>query len=256
MLHTPRRQRLIEEQDVRIHLDCYCHTCKLWHRPQPCTPEHFGQEVWEWHAKHPGHAFEFLSPKRRLPARLKDWLWQKLGVAPWWLDYRENTNFKLQFAASAALTCTLASLASSATFVAGREATAIDNGTNRYIDYELGAKITTGTTSTVDKEIRIYGYSCLNPDTPTYPDTITGTDSAVTLTSTYTLDGGFLLMGATSNSATSNIGYPIKCLRLAQAFGMAPHRWGLFIAHSTVAALHATGGNHVITQTGVYLTDT
>jgi len=258
MLHTPRRLRLIEEQDVRIHLDCYCHTCKLWHRPQPCTPDQFSAELWDWQHKHVGHDFEFLSPRRRVPRGFRDWLWQKLGLAPWWLDYNPNTNFRFIAGTPVAFTCSLQTgpLASSATFIIGRESTAVDNSSNRYIDSEITAKVTTGTTPTVDKEIRIYGYQALNPDTPTYPDQITGTDSTVTLTSAYMLDGGLKpMLGSTAVSATSNLGYPIACLSSAQAWGKEPKRWGLYVTHSTVAALHATGSLHVLTRTPSYLSD-
>jgi hypothetical protein len=214
-------------------------------------------ELWSWYHKHQGHDFEFLSPKRRLPRRFRDWFWQKLGAAPWWLEYAENTNFKLQYDAAAALTITLTSLATNATFIAGRNSTAIDNSTTpRAIDSELTVKITTGTTPTVDTEIRVYLYQALNPDTPTYPDTLTGTDAAVSLTSTYTLNGGFLLAGSTAVPATSSIGYPIKCLSLAQAYGKEPKRWGVYVAHNTAVNLHATSTNHVLVRTPSYLTDT
>jgi hypothetical protein len=252
-----RAERLVDEAGVQITLDCYCHTCKLWHRPGPRTPDGFSLELWEWYAKHVGHDFEFLSPTRRIPRRFKDWFWAKLGYAPWWLDYGENTNFKLAYASAVAFTITLASVATSATWVAGRECTVVDNSTNRNIDSSITAKITTGTTPTVDTEIRIYGYQALNPDTPTYPDTITGADANVTLTSTYTRDGGIKpLLGATAVSATSNIGYPIACLSTAQAWGKEPKRWGLFVTHSTAVNLHATGGNHVLVRTSAYMTDT
>jgi len=253
-----RAERLVDEAGVQITLDCYCHTCKLWHRPGPRTPDGFSHELWDWYAKHVGHDFEFLSTKRRIPRRFRDWFWAKLGYAPWWLDYGENTNFKLAYTTAAALTITLASLATSGTWVAGRECTAIDNGTTtRNIDSQLTAKITTGTTPTVDTEIRIYGYQALNPETPTYPDTITGADANVTLTSTYTRDGGIKpLMGSTAVSATSNIGYPIACLSAVQAWGIEPKRWGLFVTHNTAVNLHATGGNHVIVRTSSYMTDT
>ena len=241
-----------DQERVRLDLDAYCHTCKHRHK-LGLTPQGFTGELWEWEAKHRGHEFEFLSPKRRIPAHFDDQTFQAVGEAPWWLAYAENANIKIAYAASAAMTCTLASLASSATFVAGREATAIVNTTNLYIDYRVSAKITTGTTSTVDKEIRIYAY-CVLDDTPTYPDTITGSDANVTITSTYILDAGFILLGSTSNSATSNIGYPIKCLTIAEAFGHCPTRWGLFITHSTAVNLNATGGNHVLTQIGAYFT--
>jgi hypothetical protein len=246
LVHSP------DEALVRIDLDAVCHTCRHRHRLGR-TPQGFTQELWEWEAKHREHAFEVLSPRRTLPRRFRDRFFERLGWAPWWCTYAENANLKIAYAASAALTCTLASLASSTTFVAGREATAIVNTTNLYVDYRITAKITTGTTATVDKEIRVYAYAVLN-DTPLYPDTITGSDAAVTITSTYVLDSGFVLMGSTSNSATSNVGYYPKLLTLAEAFGHCPTRWGLYLTHNTVAALHATGGNHVLTQIGCYFT--
>lgn len=245
-LHSP------DEDRVRIALDAVCHDCQQRHRLGR-TPQGFTAELWEWAAKHRGHDCEFLSTKRRIPPRFDDAPFQAAGQAPWWLTYAENANLKIAYAASAALTCTLASLASSATFVAGREATAIVNTTNLYIDYRVTAKITTGTTATVDKEIRLYAYAVLN-DTPLYPDTLTGTDSAVTLTNTYILDAGLTLLGSTSNSATSNIAYFPRCITIAEAFGHCPTRWGVFVTHSTVAALHATGGNHVLSQIGAYFT--
>src|SRR5215471_5689969 len=152
--------------------------------------------------------------------------------------------------------CPGASVASSGTFVAGREAAGVDNSSARNIDSEITAKLTTGTSPTVDTELRVYGYQALNPDTPLYPDTISGTNAAVTLTSTYQLSGGFLLLGSSAVSATSSIGYPIKCLSTAQAWGKEPKRWGLYITHNTAVALHATGTNHVLTYTSAFLTDT
>jgi hypothetical protein len=246
---------------VQITLDCYCHTCKLWHRPSPCTPDQFSTELWDWYAKHPGHDCEFLSPKRRLP-RFADKLWQRLGYAPWWLAYRENTNFKLAYAATTALTITLGGLASSGVFTNGRESTAVDNSTNRYIDYALTAKFTTHATvaPTNNTDIRLYSYQALNPDTPTYPDTLTGTNAAVVLTAAAAsnlLDAGFVLLGSATVVASANVPYTVtRCLSLAQAYGAAPKRWGVYVTQNTGQALHATDGNHFVTATGSYLTDT
>jgi hypothetical protein len=239
---------------VRIDLDAYCHDCKHWHK-LGYTPQDFTDEVWEWEAKHHGHDFEFLSPRRRLPLHFDDTVYEAAGEAPWWLDYRSNANVKIAYAASAALTCTLTSLASSATFVAGRECLAIDNTSGLYIDYALTPKITTGTSPTVNTEIRLYGYSALT-DAPAYPDTITGADANVTITNTQILENAFVLLGATTVAGTSSISYPIRCLTLAEAFGHARFRWGLFVAHNTGVALHATAGLHVLTYKGAYLTST
>jgi hypothetical protein len=254
MVHASPEAVALEQARVQIALDAYCYTCRHHHHIVT-TPDGFVQEAWQWEAKHRGHIFEFLSPRRRLPARFLERLFVRLGWEPWWLTWAENADAKLAYVASAALTCSLGALGSSATFVAGREATSVLNNTTgvKYLDGRLTAKITTGTSPTVDTEIRIYGYAALN-DTPVYPDTITGTDSAVTLTNTYILDGGFVLVGATGVSATSNIGYPIRCFTLLEAFGPhVPTRWGLFVAHNTGVALHATAGLHVLTHTGAYI---
>jgi hypothetical protein len=236
---------------VRLALDAYCHTCQHRHRLGR-TLQDFTAELWEWEAKHHDHEFEFLSPRRQLPPRFDDRAYQQAGEAPWWLTYAENANIKIAYAASAALTITLDALASSSTFLVGQESTAIDNTTNLYVDGRITARIRTGTTPTVDTEIRLYGYAALD-DTPTYPDTITGTNSGRTLTNAYILDSGLILLGATAVSATSNITYPIRCLTVAEAFGLHPKRFGVFVAHNTVAALHATGPD-VVSYIGAYIT--
>lgn len=236
---------------VRLFLDATCHTCQHRHRLGR-TPQDFTAELWEWEAKHRGHDFEFLSPRRQLPPRFDDRPYQRSGEAPWWLTYAENANVKLSYAASAALTITLDGLASSTPFLVGQESTALVNTSNLYVDGRLTARIRTGATPTVDTEIRLYGYAALD-DTPTYPDTITGTNSARTLTNAYILDSGLMLLGATAVSATANLTYPIRCLTVAEAFGLHPTRFGVFVAHNTVGALHATGP-HVVTYLGAYIT--
>ena len=66
-------------------------------------------------------------------------------------------DLKIEYAASSALTITLASLATSATWIVGRESTEVINSTNKYLDYLLAGKITTGAVApTVDTQIRIY----------------------------------------------------------------------------------------------------
>jgi hypothetical protein len=253
---SDRRARLANEARVEIYLDCYCRTCKLWHRPGPRTPDEFSRELWEWHAKHVGHDFEFLSPKRRI-MRFRDKLWQKLGFAPWWLDFGANTNFKLAYSTATAFTISLNALGSSSTWIAGRDAVAIDNTSSRNIDSEITARILTGTTPTVDSEIRVYGVQALFPDTTVvWPDTILGTNAAVSLTSAYMRDGGIKpLLGATAISATTGLTYPIACLSTAQAWGKEPKRWTVFVTHNNTSAL-GTQVAPTMTYTSSYLTDT
>jgi hypothetical protein len=236
---------------VRLALDATCHTCQHRHRLGR-TPQDFTAELWEWEAKHHGHDFEFLSPRRQLPPRFDDRPYSQAGEAPWWLTYAENANVKLSYAASVALTITLDGLASNSAFLIGQESTALDNASNLYIDGRVTARVRTGTTPTVDTEIRLYGYAALD-DTPTYPDTITGTNGTRTLTNAYILDSGLILLGMTAVSAAVNITYPIRCLTIAEAFGLHPKRVGVFAVHNTGAALHATGPS-VVTYIGAYLT--
>jgi hypothetical protein len=252
---APARLVAPDEPLVRIDLDAYCWTCNHRHRLGR-TPQSFAQEVWEWQAKHPGHAFEFLSPSRRLPRHLDETPYRDDSIVPWWLTVRENANVKLAYAASAAMTITLASLASSSTFLVGQESTAIVNTTDLYVDGRIMVKITTSATApTVDTEIRIYGVQPLD-DTPTWPDTMTGTNAGRTVTNAYILDSAFILLGATAVSATAAVGYPIRTLTLAEAFGFVPKRFSVYVTHNTVQALHATAGNHSLVYIGAYLTST
>jgi hypothetical protein len=243
---------VVPDARVRLDLDAYCHTCQHRHRLGR-TPQDFTAELWEWEAKHHDHEFEFLSPRRQLPPRFDDRAYQARGEAPWWLTYAENANVKIAYAAAVALTITLASLATSSTFLVGRASTALDNTSNLYVDGRITAIVTTGTTPTVDTEIRLYGYADLT-DTPTYPDAITGTDAGKTITNAYILDTGLTLLGATAVSATSNVTYPIRCLTVAEAFGVHPKRVGIFAVHNTAVNLHATGTNHALQYSGAYIT--
>jgi hypothetical protein len=250
----PVRRRDHDAQSVHLDLDAYCWTCNHRHRLGR-TLQSFTAEMWEWEAKHRDHAYEFLSPRRRLPARLGDSAYTD-ETAPWWLTVAENANVKLAYAASAAMTITLASLASSSTFLVGQESTAIVNTTDLYVDGRVTVKITTSATApTVDTEIRVYGVQPLD-DTPTWPDTMTGTNAGRTVTSAYILDSAFILLGATAVSAATAVGYPIRTLTLAEAFGFVPKRFSVYVAHNTGQALHATAGNHALTYIGAYLTST
>jgi hypothetical protein len=248
---TPVRLLSPDAERVRLDLDAYCWTCEHRHRLGR-TPQSFTQEMWEWEAKHRDHAYEFLSPARRIPARFDDQVYEDAGEAPWWLALKENANVKIAYQSSVNLTITLDGLGSSSTFLVGRESTAVVNTTDLNIDGRITARVRTGTTPTVDTEIRLYGYTALD-DTPNYPNTIVGIDNSRTLTNAYILDSGLILLGATAVSASSDITYPIRCLTVAEAFGLHPKRWGIFAAHNNVNALHATGP-HVISYIGAYIT--
>lgn len=156
------------------------------------------------------------------------------------------------YAASAAITITLASLASSATFVAGREATAVANGVNKYDDALLSGKITVGTTPTTNKQILVYVFGTVD-DALEWPDVMDGTDSAETLTSAG-VGRGFLKLAAVLDvdSATSDRTYAFGPVSVAMLFGgVLPKDWSVFVTHDTGVALNATAANHEVNYVGV-----
>lgn len=170
-------------------------------------------------------------------------------------------DIKLAYAASAAYTITLASLATSSTLVAGQEGTAIDNSSNKYLDYLVGGKITTGTTPTAGL-IEVWAYGAVN-DTPLYPDVLDGTDSVETFTSRDILLASMTRIATLITDATSNRTYwfgPVSLLgafsRMAPSGSILPAHHGLFVTHNTAVNLHATGTNHALYSRGVYTTVT
>lgn len=161
-------------------------------------------------------------------------------------------DIKLKYVASSALTFTAVnSLASSATFVAGAESTAVDNSSNLYIDYLLTGHITAGTTPTASKEIRVYVIGIEN-DT-TWPDVLDGTDSAETITNTAILDSIGKLAAVMVPSTVSAVVYNFGPISIASLFGgVVPLKFVVYVAHSTVAAFPASG--HLFSITPVYET--
>lgn len=161
------------------------------------------------------------------------------------------------YAASATITCGVAALGTSSTFVAGRESTVVDNTTTKYADALLSGRITVGTTPTANTLVLVYVFAPLD-DAPTYPDVMDGTDSAETITSVG--EGqGFLKLAAVINvdSATSDRAYDFGPVSVAQLFGgVLPPRWSIFVAHNTGVNLNATAGNHFFKFQGITYTVT
>lgn len=161
---------------------------------------------------------------------------------------------KIAYGSSSAFTFTLASLASSSTRVAGQESTAVDNTTNKYIDYLVDGKVTTGTTPTDARQIDLWVYASYN-DTPLYPDVLDGTDSAETLTSEGVRNGALILAGTVQTNNTSDRTYWFAPFSIAALFGgQMPKYFGLFLAHDTGVNLNSTGSNHAFYYTPVYQT--
>lgn len=151
------------------------------------------------------------------------------------------TTLKPLFGSSAALTLTLNSLASDTNLLAGRSSTVVDNTSNLSVDELITGVIKTGTTPTVSTNIFIFAWSILD-DTPTYPDTVTGSDANTTLTSANVKNSGaFKVLGVITIDNTTGRNYPF-CYSLAAAFGgYIPKKWGIYVVHNTAVALSASG---------------
>ena len=160
-------------------------------------------------------------------------------------------DFNIKYGTWSDYTITAASLASSATLVAGRESTAVSNTTNLFLDYHIGGKITTGTTPTAGT-IEIWAYANIGGDT-TYPDVFDGTDSAETLTFVGLKSTMLGLVAQITTDATSDQTYWVRPVSLVRLFGHVPNNHGLFLTHNTVAALNATGTNHKLSYRGIEL---
>jgi len=164
---------------------------------------------------------------------------------------------KLVYGSWAAVTISLASLATSSTFVAGRESTAIDNTSLLALDYLLSVeKITVGTTPTAGTEIRVYVAGLVG--SAVWPDVLDGTDSAETFTTASILDSSCVLAGRMVCSATtSNVAFPFHPISVASLFGgVCPSKFVVFVAHNTGVNLNSTAGNHVINVLPIYETVT
>lgn len=141
----------------------------------------------------------------------------------------------------ATLTWTLASLASDTNLLNGRQSTFVTSG--NWIDAVVSGVVTTGTSPTADREIRVYVLAQRN-DTPTYPAGAGASDAALNIASTQVRDSAAYLARVIGTNNTSNVGYEIRPFSLLQVCGFVPKRWCLWLAHSTGVALNATAGNH------------
>lgn len=136
------------------------------------------------------------------------------------------------YSSSGSLTITLDALATDANLLVGRASTAIDNTSNRYLDVFISGKIVAGTSPTADKVIEIWAYGQLE-DTPTYPDSITGSDAGKTMTSANVKALSLRHVISLPTDNTSSRVYNFGPILLAPVFGgVLPKLWGIWVAHS------------------------
>lgn len=150
----------------------------------------------------------------------------------------------VNYSANTAITMDLSALGSSATFVAGRESSQVDNTTNKFVDVLVSGSVSVGTTPTANTSILIYVYGAETSLATTAIDVLDGTDSAETLTNTGILNA--LRLGAAINvpATTTDVQYFVLPFSVAALFGgVVPKFWGLFVAHNTGVNLRSNAIN-------------
>lgn len=150
---------------------------------------------------------------------------------------------KLTYSAAQTVTITLTSLAAGGY----RESTAVDNGTNRYIDAHVGGIIQIGAVgATTGQTIDIFAYGTY--DGTNYTAGMTGSDAGITWgTNTSVL--GYLdlkFLGSVAVEGTDdNDDRKWGPFSVASAFGgKLPSKWGIVVRNGTDVAFHATGTNN------------
>lgn len=155
-----------------------------------------------------------------------------------------STVLTLPQTAGTAITFDISSLASSASFLAGRESTQIDNTSTNYAEVMVYVKPITGhasTAPTVGQMIQLYVWGSKESLATTAKDVLDGTDSAETLSHASILQSLKFVAAPTVTVATAGLTYDIEPFCVAPLFGgVMPKFWGLFLSHNHTGALAAS----------------
>lgn len=158
-------------------------------------------------------------------------------------------DIKTAYGSPQTLTITLTSLADSST--AGRESTAVDNGTDAYLDVLIAGKLRPQNSGSIVAPAAAFVYAYASVDGGSdWPDTVTGTDAAITLNNPTQLK----LLGAIY-AAAINVQYKGGPWSLASLYGgRMPENWGIVVVNDMGTALSSTAGDHVFEWQGLYAT--
>lgn len=152
-------------------------------------------------------------------------------------------DMKAKFDASAALTITLASLASSS----ARQSVNVDNSATLYVDamVDVTVKLAAGSPSG-DRAIYVFAYG--SEDGSNYGDNASGSDAALTMR----VPTNLRPLGIINTPDSGGLTYKSGPMSLAAAFGgIVPRRWGIVVQNRSGLALSATGGDHSVRFSGV-----
>lgn len=146
------------------------------------------------------------------------------------------TTIETQYGTNGQLvTITLASLANNA----AREAASQSNTSALYLDVLFMLVIKTGAGAVGgDQLVNIYAAGSVDGGT-TWPDTVTGSDAAITLNSPTQLK----LIGSIQVTASATT-YKSEPMSIAAAFGgILPEKWSIIVENKTGASLDTTEAN-------------
>lgn len=150
----------------------------------------------------------------------------------------------LVYSSNTAITFDISSLATSSTFLAGRESTQIDNTSTLYLDAIVNVKEILGHASTAPTVGQMINLYCWGADTSlatTAIDVLDGTDSNETLSHAAVLNSLRLAGSSVVTVATAGLKYTFMPFSVAALFGgVLPKFWGLFLAHNQTGALAAS----------------
>jgi len=142
----------------------------------------------------------------------------------------------------AALTITVASLASSTTYV-GRQSTEIDNSSTKYPLIYVCVSIKLGTSPSANTCVYVFGIRNNADSTPIRDDGAGASDAAWTRKSAGFLtrqDGSPSILYAGASPATGDV------LSGIFLFPNPGPKWAVGVSHNTGVNLNSTGGNHVV----------
>ena len=142
-----------------------------------------------------------------------------------------------KFSASAAITISLASLASSTTGV-GRQSTIISNATTKYSKVIVYLKVKQGTSPTGNRGVYVYG---IRSDGTIRTDGAGASDAGLTVLNAP-------LLGTMVNKSSPSTG---DLLYGEFVFYDPGPEWGIAIVHDTAVNLDSTEGNHDYNWVGV-----
>lgn len=147
------------------------------------------------------------------------------------------------------LTVTLTSLADST--ASGRESTSVSNTTDKFLDVLVQGKIKPQNSGSITSPNAVFVYAYASADGGSdWPDTVTGSDAAITLNTPTQLK----LLGAIYVAAI-NVQYKGGPWSLAALYGgRMPEKWGIVVINDCGTALSATGTDHVFEWQGIYST--